>query len=367
MNQKTIDKQGVITICENPNIFIGGIHPSISPSDLFNYLGRYSRVKSFEMPMDFKTGGWKGYAKACLESDLGVKALLFHKVHKIKGHEIGIKPWIDKSDYLKSKDEQSKRKLFVKFQPIVSSQDLFLHFSKFGPIESIDCKVDPLTGEPRNFAYIVFENEEDAHNAANFGECSLGSPKIWCELTKPKYIMDMEDNNKMALKHDEKVMPAYFGAGHYYDYSIPGEQPSKMHYSNKEFEQSAGLYRRKKQLSVRGNIIPRMQDNFLSGNQSQEMYLMKEKPINPNKKLHYGNNSKSRFARPGLSHNQGFKEFSPQLKVELDPASSFLMHRSKPTSKNYFAGARSQISTNHFMADNVCFRLVSPASLFAPT
>lgn len=42
--------------------------------------------------------------------------------------------------------------------------DLSVHFSQFGEIDSINVKVDVATGRPRGFAFIVYKTTEGLDN-----------------------------------------------------------------------------------------------------------------------------------------------------------------------------------------------------------
>ena len=185
-----------------PNLFIGGITPLLGVFDIREYLSAFGSIEWLDMPQDPITLKWKGYAKARLASDEGLELLLSQASHYVKGIEVFIKPWVNKKEYLKSKDEVSRRKLFVKFQPMMTKGQLFRHFSRYGSIQNIELKFDPLTRQPRFFGYIVFQREEDAHYASIKGSISEKTQFIWCSLTTPKFILDKEgqsteDHKKM--------------------------------------------------------------------------------------------------------------------------------------------------------------------------
>ncbi|XP_035218384.1 peptidyl-prolyl cis-trans isomerase sig-7-like [Stegodyphus dumicola] len=56
--------------------------------------------------------------------------------------------------------------LFVcKLNPVTTSEDLEIIFSRFGPIKSCEVIKDKKTGESLQYAFIEFENEEDCENA----------------------------------------------------------------------------------------------------------------------------------------------------------------------------------------------------------
>lgn len=170
-------------------VFLGGIPLDATRAEILEYLRGFDQVLHLEVAKDKKTKQLKGFAKAALKSSEGVDRLLVAPPLYLHGLEVGIKRWTNKSEYLKRKDQISKRKLYVKHHPSYNVQDLILHFSLFGTVCDIVEKTDHFTGQPRNFAYITFAKEEEAHAATQFGFINEKSQYIYCELTTPSYLM----------------------------------------------------------------------------------------------------------------------------------------------------------------------------------
>lgn len=179
-------------VCHPNTIFIGGLPLDTSRAELLEYLQAFDQVVDLDLAKDRKTGELKGFAKAALKTSAGVDRLIEMPVHRIRGLEIGIKRWTNKSEYLKGKDQVSKRKLYARYHPSYTKHDLIFHFSIFGNVVAVDEKIDHFTGKPRNFAYVIFEKEEEARNAALYGVIADKSQYIYCELTTPSYLMSID-------------------------------------------------------------------------------------------------------------------------------------------------------------------------------
>ena len=185
-------------ICNQRTVFLGGIPLDSTKSELLAFLTNFDDVEYLEIAKEKSNTSCKGFAKAVLRTDPGVQRLLASHTHFIRGLEIGVRRWSKKSDYLREKDEVSRRKLFVKYHPSYTRDDLMLHFSMFGHLESIDIKTDPWTNKPRHFAYIIFKTEEEARTASVNSVIQDKSQYIHCELTTPSYLMQ-HDYNKTAM------------------------------------------------------------------------------------------------------------------------------------------------------------------------
>lgn len=179
-------------------VFLGGIPLDTRKEELKELLEKFDKVISLEIGRDKKTKLSKGFAKAVLRTELGVERLLQAPGLILRGLEIGIKRWTNKADYLKGKDEVSKRKLYVKYHPCWTKEDLLTHFSLFGQVETLELKNDPFTNQPRYFAYITFTSEADAARASSRGNVADKSQFIYCELTTPLYLMPSEGKSSVC-------------------------------------------------------------------------------------------------------------------------------------------------------------------------
>ena len=95
------------------------------------------------------------------------KKLLSQKVHIIKGLKVAIIPWTSQDEYSELKANMDLWKVHVKLSDWVSEKDLAQHFDRFGEVQEVIHKYDPITGEYRNFCYVLFANAETARQAAS--------------------------------------------------------------------------------------------------------------------------------------------------------------------------------------------------------
>ena len=175
-----------------PALFIGGIPLQTTYDELFSYISSFGNVLSLFMPKDSHTKIIKGYAKAYMQSEEERNRVLKHSHHILHGLEVGISLWIDKSEYLNQKDRQSKRKVFVKYHPMITESDLLDYFSQFGEIKNIENKSNHLTKVPRYFCYITFSHEESAEEAASFSSHETNGKWMSCTMSKPSHVLRSE-------------------------------------------------------------------------------------------------------------------------------------------------------------------------------
>ena len=343
--------------CESPNIFVGGIPSELSPSDVLDYLAQFGRIETIEMPRDPVTKQWKGYAKARIQSEDGYLNLLSQENHWIKGFNLGVKPWVEKRDYLARKDELNKRKLFVKFMPVMSEQKLYNYFSQFGPLESVECKHDPETKKPRNFGFVVFKQEADAYAASLRSTCNTRNQRIWCELTTPKFILD-------KLGKDLNIPQEYVR-----DQKIPASQRKQK--QNKQprpsKKESAQAFKMTLTSLNEKKVIASLQrEGSLASSSSIVSLLTPTRGIRPR-------TSKNTIAYEGRKRDFPLTSFESQqfhqYRDKSEQLGSLVRDRSKvgwsivkedhhfkPTSKRYPLSARFRITDNHSSGHNLLFR-----------
>lgn len=153
-----------------PNLFISGILPSLTRRQILDYLTWFDQVEFFNMPIDPMTQAWKGFAKVRLHSEDGIELILSRSEHWIGQCKVVISPWVDQEQNLSSKDAINRKKVFIRFKPMMKEEELIEHFSRFGTINVIDCKRDLNNNKPRNFAYILFDTEEPGSHPTRVSE-----------------------------------------------------------------------------------------------------------------------------------------------------------------------------------------------------
>lgn len=337
---------------KSANVFVGGVVQHLTEADIYNYLAQFSPVANFEMPVDLPSGQWKGYAKAQLTSEEGLRRLLSLPSHKVCGATLGVKSWVNKKDYLATKDDTNRRKLFVKFHPLMSEGELLTYFERFGPIESIECKMDSKTQKPRHFGFIVFAREFDALQASIKGSCSTRHKRVSCELTTPKFLIDkkvkysLKDSKEPDLREHQLKSKE----------SLAMAQLSKQKYA--QATRTLATFNEVKTASLQeADYCPQNNGSIVldwAKDSNQKIESSARFPSRNNREL----------TGPIRVGCHGTKERLPYSEVSLlgcnfvNRSPDCLDHNVKPTSKRYPQSAKSRIIKNHSFKANLYFRLI---------
>lgn len=314
------------------------------------------------MPRDLVTGGWRGYAKALIEPEECLSRLLLTATHVFNGHAIGIKKWIEKREYLTYKDQASKRKIFVKFQPCLTVPELYAHFSEFGRIESIECKCNPNTNMPRQFGYIVFEDEDCARDAASFGNVNSDSQKISCEMTKPKHIMDKMNYSRFDIQcHQDGTRlqqdPGYSSGnrGGLALRSNLGIDRFNVKQTSWDHRYQYGYQKTSNNRSKVSKVFRKEKSNRMC--EANIMYHKINELKRKTPQIDAVNNKEMRMrvVLKNTELNLVGRENQNEAKYSL-----------KPTSNQYPAHTRETVSMNHYSTENICFNLLTSTSVRPP-
>lgn len=146
---------------EEKKIFCGGISYDTNNEDLSKYFSQYGPVKEAQVKYDRMTGRSRGFAFVEFESVDGCKASLVQREQNIKGKQCEIKP-------AKTRElGYMNKKVFVGGLPgDFPEEELRKHFDQFGHVEDVEWPFDKTNKTRKNFAFVVFENEESADRAA---------------------------------------------------------------------------------------------------------------------------------------------------------------------------------------------------------
>ena len=142
---------------EDKKIFVGGIAYDVTNEDLQTHFSQYGEVVSSQVKFDRMTGRSRGFAFVEFANGESCKLALAAREQTIKNKAVEVKP---------AKSRENK-KVFVGGLPSdFSEAELRTHFEQFGRVEDIEWPFDKVTKARRNFAFIVFEEEESADKAA---------------------------------------------------------------------------------------------------------------------------------------------------------------------------------------------------------
>uniref|UniRef100_A0A915JRV6 RRM domain-containing protein n=1 Tax=Romanomermis culicivorax TaxID=13658 RepID=A0A915JRV6_ROMCU len=158
---------------EEKKIFVGGISWDTTEEDLKNFFSQFGEVSNVQIKYDHFTGRSRGFAFVEFSMPEACQKSLQSKEYDLKNKKIEIKP---------AKSRENK-KIFVGGLPAdFVEEELRKHFDQFGKIEEIEWPFDKFQNRRKNFAFIVFEDEDSTQKAAaqpkqKFGDrtVSIGS------------------------------------------------------------------------------------------------------------------------------------------------------------------------------------------------
>lgn len=158
---------------EDKKIFVGGISYEVTNDDLSEHFAKFGEVTQAQVKYDRITGRSRGFAFVEFSSGDSCKAALAAREQTIKNKQVEVKP---------AKSRENK-KVFVGGLPSdFNETELRQHFEQFGKVEDIEWPFDKQTKQRRNFAFIVFEEEEAADRASAQLKQTFGSRE--CDVKK---------------------------------------------------------------------------------------------------------------------------------------------------------------------------------------
>ena len=158
---------------EDRKIFVGGIAYDVTNDDLTNYFSQFGEVSQAQVKFDRTTGRSRGFAFVEFATADACKVALNQREQQIKNKQCEIKP---------AKSRENK-KVFVGGLPATHpEEDLRKHFEQYGKVEDIEWPFDKQTKARRNFAFIVFEEEEVADRASSISKQTFGDRE--CDVKK---------------------------------------------------------------------------------------------------------------------------------------------------------------------------------------
>ncbi|VDD88599.1 unnamed protein product [Enterobius vermicularis] len=175
---------------EDKKIFVGGIAYDVTNDDLSSHFSQFGEVAQAQVKYDRNTGRSRGFAFVEFTTGEACKAALSVRDQTLKNKQIEVKP---------AKSRENK-KVFVGGLPAehpvhivlgrhsgtligsVAEAELRAYFESFGKVEDIEWPYDKQTKARRNFAFIVFEEEEAADRASANPKQSFGGRE--CDVKK---------------------------------------------------------------------------------------------------------------------------------------------------------------------------------------
>ncbi|KAI1733035.1 RNA recognition motif domain-containing protein [Ditylenchus destructor] len=158
---------------EDRKIFVGGIAYDVTNDDLSNHFSQYGEVSQAQVKFDRTTGRSRGFAFVEFANVEARKSALNQREQLIKNKQCEIK----------SAKSRRNKKVFVGGLPADHpEEELRKHFEQYGKVEDIEWPFDKQTKARRNFAFIVFEEEDAADRAASISKQTFGPRE--CDVKK---------------------------------------------------------------------------------------------------------------------------------------------------------------------------------------
>ena len=331
-------------------VFIGGISLKSTPQDIIDYASLFDDVDSVVLPQSTKTQHLKGYAKVTMKTFEGAQRILSVSNHTIGGLTVGVSKWTTNDEYLKTKEELSSRKVYVKFKERVGVKNVETYFAKFGRIQQFDVKRHPLTGRFRDFSYIIYEQADSARAASANLIHTINNEAVRCEPCKPNIkdpkLQPQEEGQDQPVQEIENpsLLQDVALGGNLQAHLIK-EHNSREGSSHQNFTFSG----KPLQNSILGKSSPIASDlnQIQIKSESTDKYGTLKTSAPPLKSAKFPKDAeRGRTCQP--NRFETFFERNPEFQ--------------RPTSKQYFEHFRPSINANHSLSGNLQFVVLWPNS-----
>ena len=139
----------------------------------------------------------------------------------------------DEGNALKNAEDENERKIFVGGLSWESREsDLKEYFEKFGAVESVTLKLDPMTGKSRCFAFVVFESKESVgkilgEHEDNNRDHAVNSKKVEVKRAKAKPGKIFVGGLKPEMT-DEQIKEAFEIYGKIIEFDMPFDKAKQQ-------------------------------------------------------------------------------------------------------------------------------------------
>ncbi|CDW55285.1 RNA binding protein squid [Trichuris trichiura] len=164
---------------EERKIFVGGITWDTENDDLIQYFSTFGTVSNVQIKYDHYTRRSRGFAFVEFQDAEACQKALAKKEVDIKGKKVEIKP---------AKSRENK-KVFVGGLPSDFPEDkLRSHFEQFGKVDEIEWPFDKFQNRRKNFAFVVFDDDEAAGRAAAAPKQRFGERTCDVKIAVPQFM-----------------------------------------------------------------------------------------------------------------------------------------------------------------------------------
>uniref|UniRef100_A0A5S6R359 RRM domain-containing protein n=1 Tax=Trichuris muris TaxID=70415 RepID=A0A5S6R359_TRIMR len=164
---------------EERKIFVGGITWDTENDDLMQYFSAFGTVTNVQIKYDHYTRRSRGFAFVEFQDAEACQKALAKKEVDIKGKKVEVKP---------AKSRENK-KVFVGGLPSDYPEDkLRSHFEQFGKVDEIEWPFDKFQNRRKNFAFVVFDDDESAGRAAAAPKQRFGERTCDVKIAVPQFM-----------------------------------------------------------------------------------------------------------------------------------------------------------------------------------
>eukprot|EP00343_Euplotes_focardii_P007563 CAMPEP_0205819980 /NCGR_PEP_ID=MMETSP0206-20130828/2530_1 /ASSEMBLY_ACC=CAM_ASM_000279 /TAXON_ID=36767 /ORGANISM="Euplotes focardii, Strain TN1" /LENGTH=352 /DNA_ID=CAMNT_0053114213 /DNA_START=130 /DNA_END=1188 /DNA_ORIENTATION=- len=142
--------------------FVSQIHPKVDERDLFEFFSLVGRVEDIRLIRDQRTQKSKGLCYVEFYEKESVHKAVALTGQLLRGYPITVQQCISHDTEVV---DQGMRLYVGQLHPNVTEADLRPVFEAFGPVDFVDLKLDPGTGESKGFAFVQYKHSAEAKTA----------------------------------------------------------------------------------------------------------------------------------------------------------------------------------------------------------
>jgi len=159
---------------EDRKLFLGGLSWDTEEQDLLDYFSKYGPVVNVNIKYDSATGKPRGFGFITFASVAPIEAVLNGGPHMIRNRAV---------DPKRPRSRPAFKKIFVGgIDADMAEDEIVEYFTRFGPVEGIECPFDHQKGRRREFCFVIFNTEEAAEAAITEPKQIIGNKQ--CDIKK---------------------------------------------------------------------------------------------------------------------------------------------------------------------------------------
>jgi len=133
-----------------------------------------------------------------------------------------------KSGDFKANEPNEDRKLFIGGLSWETREDhLKEYFGKFGTVEKVELKLDPMTGRSRGFAFVVYDDKAPIQKVMDAGDHAINSKKVDVKRAKGRTGKLFVGGLKAEMTDDD-IKAAFGKFGNIVEYEMPMDKMKKQ-------------------------------------------------------------------------------------------------------------------------------------------